>query len=114
MKKKNPETPVDWYEVLPPGPIPELMRYKYQPNFSEDEQQHADSADCSDPYISGYFSLRSIQAERPLTEEEQARFERCAQEMQKRRELREFDRWLEESFGTKIDSVPPSSDLLDD
>ena len=58
------------------------------------------SVGCYDPYISGYFYLEAVREHRPLTEEEQARFEKCAQVMQKRRELWEFDRWLEESFGT--------------
>ena len=115
--KKKPETQVNWDDVISPGPIPELMSYKHKLEFFEAAQQ-ADptdySIDCIDPYINGYFSLRNVQMCRPLTEEEQERFERCAQVLQKRRELWEFDRWLEEAFGIKIDSVPPSSDLFDD
>ena len=55
-------------------------------------------ADGIDRYIGMYFHLQRKAEEAPLSEEELEQLALCESVLQKRRELQEFDQWLDEVF----------------
>lgn len=55
----------------------------------------------NDRYLNLYLRLQRKAEEIPLSKDEQEQLALCESVLQKRKEEDEFDRWLEEAFGTK-------------